>query len=253
MIRAITFDLDNTLFDLQSCMTRAGEQVLRSLCEREPTAAGHATLERFEALWRRATEEARRGGSVPDWPSVRRRGIDHLLQECGCGAGETLAEELTALYFRTRQLPPDPFDDAAAALPCLAGRVPLGIITNGTRHPAQFGLAAHFQAVVTPEITTCMKPAPEIFRHAASLLGCAPAELLHVGDSWEDDVVGALGAGCQAAWYCRVPKPVPEGVVPHLVLGDHRELIAWLRERSRKSSRVDLSPGPTGFTGVARK
>jgi putative hydrolase of the HAD superfamily len=44
------------------------------------------------------------------------------------------------------------------------------------------------------------KPAPAIFVHAARALGCAPAEILHVGDSIEHDVAGALAAGWHAAW-----------------------------------------------------
>ncbi len=44
------------------------------------------------------------------------------------------------------------------------------------------------------------KPASAIFAHAAAALDCAPHELLHVGDSWEHDIVGALAAGWHAAW-----------------------------------------------------
>lgn len=44
------------------------------------------------------------------------------------------------------------------------------------------------------------KPAPAIFSHAATALGCAPGEILHVGDSIEHDVAGALAAGWHAAW-----------------------------------------------------
>lgn len=44
------------------------------------------------------------------------------------------------------------------------------------------------------------KPAPAIFAHAAAALGCAPFEILHVGDSWHHDIAGALAAGWHAAW-----------------------------------------------------
>jgi len=44
------------------------------------------------------------------------------------------------------------------------------------------------------------KPAPAIFTHAAAALGCAPGEILHVGDSIEHDIAGALAAGWHAAW-----------------------------------------------------
>lgn len=44
------------------------------------------------------------------------------------------------------------------------------------------------------------KPAPAIFAHAAATLGCAPFEILHVGDSWTHDIAGALAVGWHAAW-----------------------------------------------------
>jgi putative hydrolase of the HAD superfamily len=227
-IRAVTFDLDDTLFDFQTCVGRAGEQVIREICCRHAPAREIATIERFHAFWDTATEEARAVGGLIDWTAVRRRGIALLLRECGCDEGDTLADELTALYFHHRRRPTPPFADAAAVLPWLAERLPLGILTNGNGQLAQIGLTTHFRIVVTPASVGRGKPDPAIFHHAAAALGCAPAELLHVGDRWEDDVIGAHGAGCQAAWYCRAPRSVPDDGVPHLLIRDHRELVPFV-------------------------
>jgi FMN hydrolase / 5-amino-6-(5-phospho-D-ribitylamino)uracil phosphatase len=227
-IRAITFDLDDTLFDFQACMTRCAEMVLRELCQRHPGAAETATLERFHACWQDATEEAQARGGVLDWPAVRRRGIALLLTECDRAGGDALADELTALYFRHRHAPTPPFADAAAAIPLLAQRLPLGIISNANTRLAALGLDPYFRTVVTPTVAGCGKPDPAIFHHAAAALGCAPAALLHVGDRWEDDVAGAHQAGCQAVWYCRTAQAAPDPSLPHRVVSDHRELIAWL-------------------------
>ena len=49
------------------------------------------------------------------------------------------------------------------------------------------------------------KPDRAIFAHAATTLGCAPHEILHVGDSLAHDVVGALAAGWHAAWLDGAP------------------------------------------------
>lgn len=242
-IRAVTFDLDDTLFDFQGCVARAGAEVIRALCERHPAATGRTTLERFHALWHRATEESLREEDVPVWSAVRRRGIQLLLQESDCSGADLLVDELTALYFHHRRLPTDPFEDAAAMLVCLAGRVPLGIITNGNGQLTQVGLTEHFRIIVTPAVAGCSKPAPDIFLHAAAALGCAPAELLHVGDHWENDVVGALRAGCLAAWYCRDTRSAPDGAVPHLVVRDHRELVPWILARCAGTTAVDATVG----------
>ena len=227
-IRAVTFDLDDTLYDFQACMTRSTGAVVRELCRRSPAAAATATLERFHACWGEAAGEAQARGGVVDWPEVRRRSIALLLTECGVEGDGGLVEELTDLYFRERHSATSPFADAAAALPLLAQRLPLGIISNANTRLASLGLEAYFQAVITPSAAGCSKPAPAIFHHAAAALGCAPAELLHVGDHWEHDVVGASGAGCQAAWYCRGAPAAPQGEVPHVVVQDHQQLVSWL-------------------------
>lgn len=60
------------------------------------------------------------------------------------------------------------------------------------------------------------KPDRMVFDHAAAALGCAPAEILHVGDSWDHDVAGALGAGWQAAWLDRKHPAPADPRVLHL-------------------------------------
>lgn len=47
------------------------------------------------------------------------------------------------------------------------------------------------------------KPRPEIFRCALSLLGVVAAEVLHVGDRVDADVLGALAVGMTPVWVSR--------------------------------------------------
>lgn len=246
-LRAVTFDLDDTLYDFQACMNHGAARVVAALCKRYPNAAAHASVDLFHELWREATTEARAEGSQIDWTRVRLRGIERLLGVCGC-EDPTLAEELTALYFRHRRVPVLPFEDAAAAVAQLVVHLPLGIITNGNTELLQIGLAEPFRVVLSPATTEHRKPDPRVFHQAAAALGCAPEELLHVGDRFDDDIAGALRAGCQAAWYCRAPEvenatchlsewfPGGPGSPPmsYLVVGNHRALAAWVLERLRR-------------------
>jgi putative hydrolase of the HAD superfamily len=124
----------------------------------------------------------------------------------------------------------DPFRDAAEAIPQLAARLPLGIISNANTHLSQIGLAEHFQVMVSPSRAGCSKPDAGIFHYAARALGCEPAGVLHVGDSWADDVLGAVGAGCRSAWYNRLSAKMPAGATPDRVLTDLRELVSWVNE-----------------------
>ena len=57
-----------------------------------------------------------------------------------------------------------------------------------------------FDAVVVSQRVGAIKPRPEIFAEAARLLGAAPDHIVHVGDDWAADVVGATRAGWHAAY-----------------------------------------------------
>lgn len=54
------------------------------------------------------------------------------------------------------------------------------------------------------------KPSPAAFATVAATLGVAPHQLLHVGDSWEHDVAGALAAGWHAAWLTALATAAPD-------------------------------------------
>jgi putative hydrolase of the HAD superfamily len=60
---------------------------------------------------------------------------------------------------------------------------------------AELGLDPFFDVITISLETGCQKPAPEIFQKTAASLGIMPGEMLHVGDSWAEDLEGAIGAG----------------------------------------------------------
>ena len=62
----------------------------------------------------------------------------------------------------------------------------------------QLGLATYFDVIVVSSLVGAHKPDERIFRHAAAELALSPEKILHVGDSWREDVEGARGAGAQA-------------------------------------------------------
>ncbi len=88
-------------------------------------------------------------------------------------------------------------------LPCVkvlreAGRR-LGVISNwvwgGPELLHDVELAHHFDGVVLSARVGYQKPDPGIFRHALELLDVEPHDAIHVGDSYQADVVGARRVG----------------------------------------------------------
>ncbi|QYJ74997.1 HAD-IA family hydrolase [Shewanella sp. FJAT-52076] len=80
----------------------------------------------------------------------------------------------------------------------LGQKYPLIGLTNGNVDPVRIGLGDRLAFVLAAGSGVRMKPVDDLFRMGCNRLGIASEQLLHVGDSHSADVVGALKAGCQA-------------------------------------------------------
>jgi len=73
-------------------------------------------------------------------------------------------------------------------------------------------LAPLLDGIVTSAQVGARKPAAEIFVHALSVAGVGPRDAVHVGDSVDEDVVGARAAGIEPILIRRDGRPGPEDV-----------------------------------------
>jgi 2-haloacid dehalogenase/putative hydrolase of the HAD superfamily len=134
------------------------------------------------------------------------------LYECECGS---LVETMEPLRGR---IDPTPYVDELTAYWCApelqpeareaitSVKVPICCVSNADTAHLHAAINRHgldFTAVVTSEDARCYKPEPEIFRRALEVMGLAPGDVLHVGDSVHSDVGGAANAGIAAVWLCR--------------------------------------------------
>jgi len=111
-------------------------------------------------------------------------------------------------------LPADP--GASALLARLAPRYRLAILSNWPlaatidRYVEAAGWSPHLVAVVVSQRVGTIKPHPAIFAAARDALGNPPpAAILHVGDDWAADVVGATRAGWRVAYLASRPGDSP--------------------------------------------
>jgi putative hydrolase of the HAD superfamily len=114
------------------------------------------------------------------------------------------------------------------------GGVPVAVISNSEGRLAELVAELHwasdFDVVIDSGRLGIAKPAPGIFAHACAALGVELADLLHVGDSWEADVKGAVDAGSSAVWFDarHRSRPLPPRVYGASDASELREVLARL-------------------------
>jgi FMN hydrolase / 5-amino-6-(5-phospho-D-ribitylamino)uracil phosphatase len=203
-LRAVSLDLDNTLWDTPPVLARA-EAVLREwLVAHCPGIAGRfdaAALARLRLAV--AGEQPER---AHDLSFVRTEALRRAARAAGYDAA--VAERAFAVFLAARN-EIVPFDEVPAALARLAARLPLYALSNGNACVWRVGLGRHFRAAIDAAGAGAAKPDARIFARLLAVAGLAADEVLHVGDDAVADVAGARAAGLRSAWLNRGGAPWP--------------------------------------------
>jgi len=197
-IEAITFDLDDTLYDNYDVIRRTDSETLKfiqgfhpALAEMSPDAI---RLMRAELL----AEDAQIYHDVTEW---RRQAVLLAMTRAGLSESDarqgTKAAMETFAYWRSKIYVPEENHNALAAL---AERWPLVAVTNGNADPHACGLAQYFQFTLRAGDHGRAKPYADMYKKASNKLGIPLENILHVGDDLTTDVAGSVACGMQACW-----------------------------------------------------
>ena len=231
---AITFDFGNTLVPVDRA---ALEAVVGALADASADRFG-VSRDGFLAAWgeervRQFREEIPRFRETDLTVRLRRvlarlRGMalpaaDEAWDDAAAVTWSTAAEIDVGLDVYSRAfvagIPPDP--EVGALLARLAGRYRLGILSNWPlaitidRYAGAAGWTPHLAAIVVSERVGTIKPHPAMFRAAEAALTpagappLAPGAILHVGDDWAADVLGAHAAGWRMVYLRARPADSP--------------------------------------------
>ena len=200
-IKAISFDVDGTLWDFDGTARFALGQVLAELARHDVGAAEILDVPTLTEIRDRVHEELR--GKVTDLNEIRRESFKRVLRDID-RADDSLAARLADVYFKHRTAGRVLFDDVAPAVEELGREYTLGLVSNGNSYAEDFGLERwmSFQ-VFAQDHGGIEKPDTKLFEIAFEQSGCQPEELAHVGDSLENDVAGAKAAGARSVWLNR--------------------------------------------------
>lgn len=197
-IRAITLDLDDTLWPIAPVIVHAETCLDTWLREHAPSTAARWPIEAMRALRERVADE--HPHLAHDYTEQRRLCLLHALRDAG--DDEAHATAAFDVFFAARNQV-ECYADAIAALARLAARVPVAALTNGNADLQQIGLAQYFVFNLGAREHGAPKPSACIFHAACARLQLPPGEVLHVGDDIELDILGAARAGLRSCWINR--------------------------------------------------
>jgi HAD superfamily hydrolase (TIGR01549 family) len=219
-IKAITLDLDDTLWPIWPTIERAEKRLLLWLQQHAP-ATGALMQSPHVRQELRAATHAQWPTLHHDLNAMRRESIRLGLQRAGDDTA--LAEPAFAVFFAAR-MEVSLFDDVLPALQWLAQRYPIVALSNGTADVHKIGIGAFFVGSVNAQEVGVGKPDARIFNAAAGSLGLQPQQILHVGDDAHLDVIGARNAGMQTAWVNRSDHLWSQPEEPHATVASLLEL-----------------------------
>jgi putative hydrolase of the HAD superfamily len=201
-LKAILFDVDDTLFDRNGAQLMALDVIAREFQNLFVGIGRQELVDAFLESDRLTILEFY--GDIPTIKNVRVRRAQVFLDLLGLDRAH--ANALAELYVEAYPRMNAPVDGAVALVETLAPRFQLGIVSNSLpdvqyQKLETLGIRRFFDCIVLSEEFGIRKPDPAIFWHATELLGREPGECLYVGDSYTADVVGAKGAGLQVFWF----------------------------------------------------
>lgn len=194
MIKAVAFDLDNTLIDFSTFKEKTSRAAADAMLE-------HGLRAKPDELYRKI------------WAVYEAKGIEYqktfsdVLSEYELEPNdfERIQQAAISAYLKTKFDVLRPYPQVRKTLETLKRRgMILGIITDAPRNKAWqrlviTGLWDLFDVVVTHDDTKEFKPSASPFKLFLKKTRLKPEEVLFVGDNPERDVKGAKAAGMKTA------------------------------------------------------
>ena len=195
MIKTVFFDLDNTLCNSDTAWSIAISDTFQLLCKHAPNIREETVTKAWATVHEKLFQKVNAGKY--SMAEVRDSRFQCLFEKLGLPLGtitEELNDFLSSRYLTSLRL----YEDVTVLEKLHTYHV--GIVTNGahnTHTDSQFskvkhlGLSERIQSLTISDEIGVRKPNIEIFKVACERAGVLPQEVVFVGDSIHNDIVGA--------------------------------------------------------------
>lgn len=205
MIKAITFDLWNTLICVKDYTSLRIEHLVE-LLDKQNASPDEKVIRQvyfsIQGLWRPDSAGQYR------FISVKER-VEMILKKLGIeikqGPKLAIVRDFEEVILKD---PPSLLDGVKFTLESLYQKYPLGLVSDSGLTPGRIlrkilqslGVLKFFDCTVFSDEVGYNKPNSLMFNQALKLLKVQPKETIHVGDLLETDIAGAKLAGMLSIW-----------------------------------------------------
>jgi len=228
MIKAVLFDLDNTLADTRSRKIKCVKQSIKKMIAAGLDMGYEKAFSLIMKIYKKSDYE---NSTIFQ---------DFLIESTGKIDYKILSAAIVE-YRKIRYKYEKPYNGMKETLRAMRkyDNIILGILTDTSKIRAwtrltSLGLADFFDIVLTFDDTKSKKPGINGFKKAIKILKLNPEEILYIGDIPEKDIKGAKNAGMKTA-LAKYGQFLPDSTAPDYVVNNPRELIKILKSENNKS------------------
>ncbi len=193
MIKAVIFDIDNTLTDFMKMKRAAVDAAVEGMMDAGlPGMKDELVKEVFDVYWKEGIEDQKIFDKILKAKLGR---IDYKILAGGILAYRRAKNGSMTLYPRVNQ----------TLMELLKLGIQRTVISDAPKMEVwlrivSLGLHHYFDDIITSEDFGVKKPDPKPYRRALEVLGARAEETLMVGDWPERDIKGAKDVGMLTAW-----------------------------------------------------
>ena len=220
-IQLITFDLDNTLWDVDTVIVKAESKMREWMKTHVPESLKYYSQEFLPDLRQRVVSE--NPEKRFDLTFMRLEILFKVMQLCGQpdDMAKLNAERAFDIFFEFRNQV-NFFSGAISMLEGLQDKYIIYALTNGNADIEKTGLKKYMQGAISAADVSASKPNPQMFQRVSEITDVPPQNSIHIGDNLVDDIEGAANANFLSIWVnlkaetLKTSDAAPSRIVEHL-------------------------------------
>ncbi|MCX2979531.1 HAD family hydrolase [Halieaceae bacterium IMCC14734] len=198
-IKLITFDLDNTLWDVEPALLRAEQAQYLWLQQHRPAVTRKFNPQAMRDF--RVTHYKQHPELAHQISAIRISAVQAMLLAAGYDSDNANAGAQAAFdVFMELRHQVQPYEQALDVLQQLSKEYQLGALTNGNADIFKLELGDCFDFSFSAEQVDASKPLPDMFHAAMSAAQVDNHQVVHVGDNPHHDIYGAKQVGLFTVW-----------------------------------------------------